>query len=80
MTTRNKLNLFEFHSLNSKKHNQETEDLKMRQEKVKEMKEKEERELKEIRNQMKKNKENERLVIKNNSLQYDEAIKKNRKL
>jgi hypothetical protein len=29
---------------------------------------------------MKKNKENERLVIKNNSIQYDEAIKKNKRL
>lgn len=44
------------------------------------MKEKAEKELREIRAQMKRNKENERLVIKNNSLQYDEAIKKNRKL
>ena len=47
---------------------------------AKEMKEKAEKELREIRAQMKRNKENERLVIKNNSIQYDEAIKKNRKL
>lgn len=44
------------------------------------MREKEEREMKQIKNEMKRNKENERLVIRNNSTQYDEAIKKNRRL
>lgn len=44
------------------------------------MKEKVEREMKQIKNEMKRNKENERLVIRNNSMQYDSAIKKNKKL
>ncbi len=71
VTTRNKLNLFESHSLNKKKNQLDMEDTQNKQEKVREMKERAERELKQIRTQMKKNKENERLVIKNNSIQYD---------
>lgn len=41
LTTRNKFNLFETHVLNKKKHQLEEEDLKTRQEKVREMKERE---------------------------------------
>jgi len=46
ITTRNKMNLFESHSLNQKKNRMEIEDTQTKQEKVREMKEKAERELK----------------------------------
>lgn len=80
ITTRNKLNLFESHSLNQKKNRMQVQQAQSKHERVREMKEKAEKELRQIRTQMKKNKENERLVIKNNSIQYDEAIKKNKRL
>jgi hypothetical protein len=80
MTTRNKLNLFQTHALSNSKHTTEHEELKVRQERIREIKEREERERKEIRDQLRKNKENERMIVKNNSQQYDEAIRKNRKV
>ena len=50
MTARNKLNLLEFHSLNNKRQEMQSEDVRKKQEKVREMREKEEREMKQIKN------------------------------
>lgn len=44
------------------------------------MREKEEKELREIKSLLKLNKENQRTIIRNNSLLHDQAIKQNRKL
>lgn len=80
MTARNKLNLFQAHAFASSKHQTDSEELRVRQEKVREIKQKEEQERKQIREQLKKNKENERIIVRNNSIQYDQAIRNHRKL
>lgn len=55
-------------------------DLKERQGKARELREKKDRDLREVKDMLKKNKQEDRLVIRNNSLRYDQTIRKNRKL
>jgi hypothetical protein len=80
LTTRNKLNLVENHQLTTQKHHHELTQLEANQQRVRQAKQREEKELREIKEQLRRNKENERLLIRNSSLQHEQTIRKNREI
>lgn len=80
LTTRNKLNLLENHQLTTQKHHHELTQLEANQQRVRQAKQREEKELREIKEQLRRNKENEHQLIRNSSLQHEQAIRKNRQL
>jgi hypothetical protein len=79
ITTRNKLNQLHSHNSQQHLHNLIAQDAAAKQQKVRQLREKQEHDLREVKDMLKKSREKERLVIRNNSLLYDQTIKKNKK-
>lgn len=80
VTARNKLNHLQKDDYKHKLHTVQSDQLLCKQEQVKQIRERQEHDLKEVRDMLKKSREKERSIIRNNSIIYDSTIKKNRQL